>query len=81
MKLIKRIKLVWRVYRQLLPAIWESRKTGPYDAPTPEQVKAFMEEGDVDFGVKIGRVSTPQTCHKGPKEPPVHITEVSLNGY
>jgi hypothetical protein len=81
MKLIKRIKLVWRVYRQLLPAIWESRKTGPYDAPTPEQVKAFMEEGDVDFGVKIGPVSTPQTCHKGPKEPPVHRTEVSLNGY
>jgi hypothetical protein len=80
MKLIKRIAFVARQYRSLIPEIWRSWRAGPYDAPTPEQVKAFMEEGDVDFGVKIGPVGTPQTCHKGPKEPPIHITEVSLNG-
>jgi len=80
MGLTKRIKFVVRQYMALIPAIWRSWRTGPYPPPTPEQVKAFIEEGDVDFGVKIGPVSTPQTCHKGPKEPPVHITEVSLNG-
>lgn len=78
MKLIKRIRLVWRMYRRLLPAIWESRRTGPYDAPTPEQVKAFMEEGDVGFGFKIGPVKLHQTCYKAPDEPRKGFTWVSI---
>jgi len=80
MKLTKRVAFVIRQYRSLIPEIWRSWRAGPYAAPTQQQVKAFMEEGDVDFGVKIGPVSTPQTCCKGPKEPPIHITEVLING-
>jgi hypothetical protein len=77
MRLTKRIAFVIRQYRALIPAIWRSWRAGPYAAPTPEELKSFMQEGDVGFGVKIGPVSTPQTCHKGP---PIHITKVSLNG-
>jgi hypothetical protein len=80
MKLTKRVVFVIRQYRSLIPAIWRSWRAGPYTAPTPEQVKAFMEKGDVDFGVKIGPVSIVQNCCKVPKEPPTYITEVSLNG-
>jgi hypothetical protein len=49
MGLTKRIKFVVRQYMALIPAIWRSWRTGPYPPPTPEQVKAFIEEGDVDF--------------------------------
>jgi hypothetical protein len=80
MKILKRIRFVLRQYRQILPSIWESWRSGPYAAPTREQVKSFMEEGDIGFNIKINPPEIYQTCRKAPKEevPPVRVTEVTI---
>ena len=57
MKIGKRIKFVWKQYCDLIPAIWDSLRRGPYPPPNEEELAKLMSGELLGF-----KVDTEPTC-------------------